>query len=362
MPYNTTITAAFLIFHAIMGNYGACEDKQQVELKLSVFPETVALGDTCYALVTATNHSNEVVCVRTPGFQYESHDDMVQFDLKRHNKTWRGTFESRVHRTVNRIVYDCFFIPSGEAMVFLVTPLQFPPLEDLYQDDFWVETRKELMLIELLDLEDHQKGFSFDFGIEFMCVDGEPRVRLTQKMVVKLRNEKEMAMVDKWYHDTPGKFFPVFVDEKYLNKVPPKTFREESGKTILGYRPWTFQNIGNRYPGDPNVPTTWQGWKKLEENITPSTMRDEIHLTRIMVQYSATKRAAVLKELKDWFANMNEIQRTVMAKSLRDRAVGAYGTNLLPPFREVYKAIREYDVVPIPEGSVKHLRDIGLIE
>jgi hypothetical protein len=92
-------------------------------------------------------------------------------------------------------------------------------------------------------------------------------------------------------------------------------------------------------------------------------MRDEIRLTRIMVQYNATKRTVVLKELKDWFDGMNEVQRTVMAKSIRDRAEGCYGKDkLLPQFREVYKTIREYDVVPIPESNIKHLRSLGLIE
>ncbi len=119
---------------------------------------------------------------------------------------------------------------------------------------------------------------------------------------------------------------------------------------------------GNRYPGPPNTPETWQGWKELEESITPSTMRDEIRLTRILIQYCDTKDEKVLDELKEWFVGMNEIQRTCMAKSICDRARGCYGTELLAPFRELYKAIREYDIAAKSESETEFLQKLGLIE
>ena len=113
-------------------------------------------------------------------------------------------------------------------------------------------------------------------------------------------------------------------------------------------------------------------------------MRDEIRLTRIMIQYCDTKDGAVLKELKKWFDEMNEIQRTVMAKSLRDRAIACRGPvdavhpysavdpyttvasrgaeDLLNPFCDIYKTIHEYDVVPLTPNWEKYLTDLGLIE
>ena len=49
-------------------------------------------------------------------------------------------------------------------------------------------------------------------------------------------------------------------------------------------------------------------------------MRDKIRLTRISIQYCDTKDDDVLNELKEWFGGMDEVQRTVMAKSIRDLA------------------------------------------
>ena len=74
-------------------------------------------------------------------------------------------------------------------------------------------------------------------------------------------------------------------------------------------------------------------------------MRDEIRLTRILIQYCDTKDEKVLDEQKEWFAGMNEIQRACMAKSLFDRARNSGGTpNVFNSLREAYRIIREYDI------------------
>jgi len=362
MSYRTLIGPFYLIFVVLMTDFGFSENMNQIETKLSLFPETTAFGDTCYVLVSAVNHSNKVARVPMPQFQFIN-DYIVQFELSRHEKKiWRGTFECWVYIEALRERSDWFSISSDEAVTFLAVPLQFPPLEDLYQDVFWKEIREEL--------KSKPEGIPLDFEIVFaapsVTIQGEDHFangRPTQKVTVKLRNEKEMAMIDKWYHNTPCIFFPVLAEGRYLSNVPPQGLRNESGKKILDNSPWVFINTGNRYPSDPNVPETWQGWKELEESLSPSTMRDEIRLTRMLIQYCDTEDNAVLKEFKEWFVGMNEIQRTVMAKSLRDRAVECYGKEkLLPSFREIYKTIRAYDIVPVPENNVKHLRNLKLIE
>jgi len=356
MINNVVEIPVILILTLILANHGLSEDNRRIEMKLSVFPETVAIGDTCYALVTAFNHSTEIAGVFEPVFKFAYFDDAVQFNLSHHDKTWRGAFESLIYEEPVRLTQNVFAIPSGESVAFLAVPLQFPPLEDLYQDKFWTEIQKKL--------KENPDGLSFDFGIEFASprVAGEPyskRARLTQEVKIKLRNDKEMAMIDQWYRNTPKALFPKFVQGEHLLKVTPQKLLFRSSKKILGHEPWCFIPISNRFPGDPNNPTTWQDWQDLEESIVPSTMRDEIRLTRILIQYCDTKDDTVLRELKDWFDGMNEVQRPVMAKSIRDRAAFTYSVFPTPP---VYKAIREYDVIPIPENRKKYLRVIGLIE
>ena len=356
MPNNISMTTLLLIFVAIMTNRGLCEDKMPIELKLSVFPETVAIGDTCYVLVTAVNHSDEDAWVLAPSFEYTYYDDMVQFNLSRHGKTWRGTFECWLYMEVDRFYLGNFTIPSGKSVTFLAVPLQFPPLEDLYGDAFWKET--------LLELKDHPEGLSFEFGIEFARPytrqesNRRTRARLTKDVTIKLRNEKEMTMIDQWYRNTPKEFFPEIIEGKYILKIPALHYSDGlTAKLKDG-----FQILSNRYPGAPNRPATWQGWKELEESITPSTMRDEIRLMRILIQYRDTKDAKVLEELKEWFAGMNEIQRTCMAQSIRDRTSGSAGTEWLAPYRDLYKTVREYDLAAKSERESERLKTLKLLE
>ena len=148
MLYNTMVTVVFLILTAIMTNCGFCTDKKQVELKLSVYPETIAFGDTCYILLTVINHSDEIAGASIPtfgGFNCFIYDDVVQFDLNHQGEIWRGAFEcvsALFLLDATRATFDYFMVPSGETVTFLAVPLQFPALEDLYQDDFWKKKRK----------------------------------------------------------------------------------------------------------------------------------------------------------------------------------------------------------------------------
>jgi len=56
-------------------------------------------------------------------------------------------------------------------------------------------------------------------------------------------------------------------------------------------------------------------WQTFENILSPGTLRDEIRLGRIQVQYLDGDEKA-LDELKDWFAVMSPIQRMVLVASL----------------------------------------------
>jgi len=103
-----------------------------------------------------------------------------------------------------------------------------------------------------------------------------------------------------------------------------------------------------------------QGWQKLEESITPSTMRDEICLTRILIQYCDTGEVRVLRELRGWFAEINEVQRTVMAKNIRDLALNSRSTKLFESFQKIYDTIKEYDTADKPGHLKRSLEEAGL--
>ena len=83
------------------------------------------------------------------------------------------------------------------------------------------------------------------------------------------------------------------------------------------------------YPGAPNIPTTTQGWKKLEESLEPSTLRDEIQLTRLLWEYFTAKdsiwsyfsanesaQEKKLAEIKAWFESRPKLQAYIIADNL----------------------------------------------
>ena len=75
-------------------------------------------------------------------------------------------------------------------------------------------------------------------------------------------------------------------------------------------------------------------------------MRDEMRLTRMLIQYCDTKDQKVLDELKEWFAGMSEIQRACMTQSMKERRSreGPRNEFLFVPFLDFYNAISEYDI------------------
>jgi hypothetical protein len=47
-------------------------------------------------------------------------------------------------------------------------------------------------------------------------------------------------------------------------------------KSEVDYKLKYILRIGNRYPGYPNLPKDWRGWKNLEESFKAGTLREEI--------------------------------------------------------------------------------------
>ena len=259
-------------------------------------------------------------------------------------------------------------IKSLETKVTTVISISVPPLEDLHTPG-WEEFVKDFPM--------EGKKLTLEYTIN-ACVakDSSGRegkrqiIKLTHEFTVKQRRPEEMALIEKWYREMPNSFFPgVVKDRQGIPKQKiwiwgwPKneafdepTSENERKKLIVA-----FHRTGNRYPTYPNAPVTWQGWKELEESLEPSTMRDEIRMTRICIQYLQTKDDSVFEELKEWFSDMAEPQRTVMTKDVLTRATKSYGTGLLTPLGHVYRAIGEY-YVPRGESDLKFLRGVRVLD
>ena len=320
-------------------------------LSVQCCPETVMPGDTiCYVIAAKNPHDESIYILDS--FWAFSVD--IQTCLKdSEGQEQKLLFESGVNIEIDR---DLSFaeIKPGNSRIIGALAICVPPLDDL-KEPFWEK--------HLTKLPADGEEFSLCVTVYSWSsanekggggVDNLPFV-LEIPITIKPRPEKEMAMIESWYNKTPRELFPAPSDMRSQRKVPLEFTIPESNIIRVQnkkYSQWHFIRLGNRYPGDPNAPKTWQGWKKLEDSLAPSTMRDEIRLTRILIQYCDTKDDVVLKELKEWFDGMNEVQRTVMAKNICVLAQSCYGNDiLLPLFRDIYHTIRKYDVAEKPESS-----------
>jgi len=316
------------------------------EFVLKCYPETVMPGDMLYFTIVAKNPHAKSIYI-TDSFILCTND--IQIRLKdSENQTQRLLFEGPA------LDFSRFLQPaeikSGDSRVIAVAAINVLPLEDL-KKPFWEK--------HLENLSSSGTKFSFcatltpylsvdEYGTD--C-DGGLTFTLETPLVMKPRQEKEMALIRKCYDETPKELFPTPYGRREPQRKIPSAKRLRLPNIIVkGEKvPQSqFALSDNHYPAYPNAPETWQGWKELEENLTPSTMRDEIRFTRILIQYCDTEDEGVLKELKDWFADMNEVQRSVLVKRTRNQS-------------KMYEAVKEFDTALL-EWEKEHLRNKGLIE
>jgi len=188
-------------------------------------------------------------------------------------------------------------------------------------------------------------------------------IELNEEILIKPRPANEMELLEKWCKNTPGKLFPE-VDGN--SKIPHDLILQSSGRNDIvingkKYDPWLFIRLGNRKPSDPNNPTTLDGWRKLEASLIPSTMRDEVRLTRLQLEYYSAKEGTdtenAKNELAEWLKDLPEPQRSYMLAVLVDR-MNYYSIYLLvnsekptPPIEKYRELMRTLFDLITPQGT-----------
>ena len=351
-----------------------------------VYPAEIFFGDPIYIAVHKKNISEEVLPYNIEYYWIYLHLSLQSDQIPgTYPLLHEDEFDGNINRFNDRTIHH--FQP-GESKLIFVFYRELPALEDMNLP-FWEEAKKILKTGENV--------------VAYVAVRNA-----TCPITIKPRPGAEMELLQRWLKETPESLLPIpydratadyanlhsqwymedqgLLDDKYgafaLTPMPDFVSKERHLKILRNsrryfpsneqfikvqnqdYFPYFFVRHGNRKPGDPACPETWRGWKELEESLAPSTMRDEIRLARIIIQYCDTKDNAVLNELKEWFDKMNEIQRMVMADLLQDRtmmdfngtlfrngrSVSKYAESLKMPFRDIYETIREYDKVPGPRN------------
>ena len=352
---------------------------QNFELKC--YPEKLQIGDTFYVMVVYHNNMDEDVFFPSSSLNcmVEGQNKIGKFAFfNDQGKKWFQFMEEDFKCYFTCLVPDFTIIeclPHSNTCLF-ITSFTLPPLEDLYQSDFWNEVS---------GMENGgSKVYPLDFEIEMYSFEDETldriveyrqkRFTLQQKVVLTRRLEQENILLKQWYENTPKEYYPKLARDKsyYIKRTPHDITQVPEGyhrQKIMNHDFKYFIRTGNRYPGDPNAPETWQGWKELEDSLTSSTMKDEIRLTRIIIQYCDTGDEKVLDELKEWFDGMNEIQRVCMVKSIFDRMnlcgelmAPEEAKSLIPFYQDLYNSIHEYDITAKPERVFELKKRHGLIE
>ena len=245
-------------------------------------------------------------------------------------------------------------IPPGAELNYGAFAVEFPPLED-WNDPFWRAVRKRLATdgrVEiqvsfdfLRTLEKAAPAPSKDSGAKGWASWETIEKRVEKKIVLKRRPEAEMKRLDAWFAATPKEAFPERVDvEKGAGyKIPSmeKIAEESRGAVEIAgkkYSPRLVVRCGARKPSVPNNPATLDGWRKLEAEFSLSTVRDEITLTRLQLEYynaaTEAETGAALNALTAWLETLPGPQRAALVASITSRRwlVGGFkiGTGRTP--------------------------------
>lgn len=274
---------------------------KSVRRTILLYPREVFWGDTIYAVEFLENISGASICDfdKTLSDVWDMPDFSIWISSPQISGEYRWSFENPTDATACHEAELSTFEIGDKFCSRIVYP-EICPLED-FDAPFWKELREKLT----------PEGIVCTIHLEVNSADG---FTATQEILVKPRPSEEMALLEKWYKNTPKELFPF----NYKGELPNsgKSNIRLSSFSSRSYNPWLFMRVGNRKPSDPNNPQTLQGWRNLEASLIPSTMRDEVRLARFRLEYFAARDADEANKIKkdywDWLDSLPEVQRTVM--------------------------------------------------
>ena len=282
----------------------------KVKRTVEVFPTEAYFGDTIYIAEFIENVSDAPI----PDFNksrppvWDMPGFAVRISSPQLENKYRWRFENPTGAEICREISLSTLEPGEKFCSRIVYP-DICPLED-FDAPFWKELREKLT----------PEGIVCAIELEYNR--GEENVfTASQDILIKPRPAEEMALLEKWYKNTPKELFPFQEEWSFSNSGKSNT--RLSPIPIRTYNPWIFIRVGNRKPSDPNNPRTLKGWRELESSLTPSTMRDEVRLSRFRLEYyaarNATKANEIKKEYRNWLDSLPEVQRVVMERYVYGR-------------------------------------------
>ncbi len=349
---------------------------------LELYPKEILLGDVVYLATYVENVSDETfkdfpdLGERQIGKHFikriniSSEDIPQQKSRRSKDYAWIPESETEEYDYHNLPKRD---LPAGEKRLCELAAIEFPPLEDWenWENPFWTNLRENLTSDGVVCQLQITCQFPYNANDEYDDVSSSSsQVRIlrhsqwgiyrfqdktaTQNIVVKPRPEKETNVLDKWYNYTPEELFPADTktgnkgfDDIHRRKVDDEYFIVVNG---LKYDPCRFTRTGFRKPSIPNNPTTLEGWRNLDDKMCDSTMRDEVRLTRLLLEYYSadeTKTEQTKKELIDWLTSLPDPQRVVFLDFIvKEGVVYFYQTPFADKSLDLLRDV--FDLLPEP--------------
>ena len=286
---------------------------------VEIYPKEIYYGDTIYVVSADENVSSETIkSIKDDSRKHIAIDlcRPISYPKSTEEYDWLPEYQTTARKKLRTFYRD---LAPGEKWLQNRFFIEFPPLEDK-EKPFWKELEKSIPPTGV------RIPLRITTGFDYIQHKGERITVITDvEILVKPRPASEMALLDKWYNNTPEKTFPKVVGNR---KDPHECSLRANKKSWIkigwhSYDPWLFVRLGNRKPCDPNNPTTLNGWRKLEASLTPSTMRDEVRLVRLQLEYycaePGVKSDLAKQELDQWLKSLPTPQQAVYMSFLKDK-------------------------------------------
>ncbi|MBR4976379.1 MAG: hypothetical protein IKY61_04940, partial [Thermoguttaceae bacterium] len=300
----------------------------EVERFLALYPKEIYLGDPVYVVVYNYNASTETIAKFPAAFSYGlaigAFDGTVACDVC--NEIYRFAYEHETSAESMKVTPVKPLLP-GELRPWNVQILEFPPLED-WDDPFWKTLRANLE-----GATSQSVTCRLTLKVPHYSLDGAfERLPVEFELVVKPRPTSgrfsETLWLDEWKRITPEAIFAKRIQKNggYVKLPPFGVLRSCVSDIFIKerlYDPWAFVRRGNRKPSDSTAPQSLEGWRSLEARFQPSTLRDEITLTCLQLEYYKADEGeasdAALKALLEWLAQRPIPQRLALTQALLEK-------------------------------------------
>lgn len=300
---------------------GIRHDGEKTEMSLEIFPKEMTYGDFAYVLERRTNVSGETIkdypIFGDPFVKVWEEPNSVVLTAEgiEGEYRWKQEYPSSFED-------DCCCIDGkdfapNESVIKSRLVLDFPPVED-WNAPFWKALRDKVTP------EGIKCSLKFNYSHSLNTEDkSSPKYvqeSVCYEFLMKSRPESEMSLLEDWVKASSDKYLPYETEWKKFWKGRGKKSTNQISLGLNKYNVSSFVRLGNRKPSDPNSPTSLKGWRELESSLAPSSIRDEIHLTCLLLEYYGSitdkGKAESSQKIADWLASLPDPQRVALSSYL----------------------------------------------